>query len=169
MSKGETKDLLLFVVPKAHCVAALNGCHWDAGHQGHDDILSLLQEHFCWPGMTNQMHQSVKSCTHCLQNEGHLSKAPPHLIVVTALIDLLHVDFTSIEMTMELNRPPKVPNVLAFLDDFMKHIMAYVIPDQTTKTVAKFLYKGYISISGALQAPEWLGCKLHEQHYWWDV
>ena len=30
--KGETKDLLLFVVPKAHHVAALNGCHRDAGH-----------------------------------------------------------------------------------------------------------------------------------------
>ena len=26
-SKGETEDLLLFMVPKAHCVAALNGCH----------------------------------------------------------------------------------------------------------------------------------------------
>ena len=27
MPKGETEDLLLFVVPKAHCVATLNGCH----------------------------------------------------------------------------------------------------------------------------------------------
>ena len=34
MSKGETKDLLLFVVPKAHCFDTLNGCHRDAGHQG---------------------------------------------------------------------------------------------------------------------------------------
>ena len=32
----------------------------------------------------------------------------------------------------------------------MKHIMAYVTPDQTTKTVAKFLYQGYISFFGAL-------------------
>ena len=35
MPKGETEDLLLFVVPKAHCVTTLNGCHRDAGHQGH--------------------------------------------------------------------------------------------------------------------------------------
>ena len=28
----------------------------------------------------------------------------------------------------------------------MKHVMAYVTPNQTTKTVAKFLYQGYISI-----------------------
>ena len=40
--KGEDEDLLLFVVPKAQWTAALNGCHRDAGHQGHDRTLSLL-------------------------------------------------------------------------------------------------------------------------------
>ena len=44
--KGEDEDLLLFIVPRAHWIAALNGCHWDVGHQGHDHTLSLLQEHF---------------------------------------------------------------------------------------------------------------------------
>ena len=33
MPKGETEDLLLFVVPRAHCVATLNGCLRDVGHQ----------------------------------------------------------------------------------------------------------------------------------------
>ena len=51
---------------------------------------------------------------------------------------------------MELNKPPKVVNVLVFQDHFMKHVMAYVTPDQTAKTVAKFLYQGYIFIFGAL-------------------
>ena len=148
MPKGKTKDLLLFVVPKAHCVAVLNGCHQGAGHQGHDHTLSLLQECFWWPGMTNQVQQSIKSYMHCLQHEGNLPKALLHPIVSTAAIDPLHVDFTGIEMTMEPNRPPKVTKVLVFQDHFMKHIMAYVTPDQTTKTVAKFLYQGYISIFG---------------------
>ena len=31
MSRGEIKDLLLFIVPKAHHLATLNGCHRDAG------------------------------------------------------------------------------------------------------------------------------------------
>ena len=64
-------------------------------------------------------------------------------------MDLLHVDFMSIQMTMKPNRLPKVTNVLVFQDHFTKHIMAYVTPDQTAKTVAKFLYQGYISIFGA--------------------
>ena len=51
---------------------------------------------------------------------------------------------------METNRLPKVTNVLVFQDHFTKHIMAYVTPDQTIKTVAKFLYQGYILIFGAL-------------------
>ena len=54
-SKGESEDLMHFVVPKVHEVAALNGCHWDTGHQGHDCTLSLLQEHFWWPKMASQM------------------------------------------------------------------------------------------------------------------
>ena len=81
MSKGENEDLLLFIVPKVHWVTALNGCHRDAGHQGHDHTLSLLQECFLWLGMTNQMLQSIKTCVHCLQHEGGLSKAPLHPIM----------------------------------------------------------------------------------------
>ena len=33
MPKWENEDLLLFVVPKAHETATLNGCHQDVGHQ----------------------------------------------------------------------------------------------------------------------------------------
>ena len=35
-------------------------------------------------------------------------------------------------------------------DHFMKHVLAYVTPDQAAKTITKFLYRGYISIYGAL-------------------
>ena len=118
MPKGETEDLLLFVVPKAHQVATLNRCHRDAGHQGCDHTLSLLQEHVWWPGMINQMQQSIKNCVCCLKHEGNLPKVPLHLIVATAPLDLLHIEFTSIETTMELNQMPRVTNILVFQDHF---------------------------------------------------
>ena len=148
--KGENEDLLLFVVPKVHQTAALNGCHRDAGHQGRDRTLSLLQECFWWPGMAKQMRQVTKACRCCLQYKGGTRKAPLCPIVATTLLDLLHVDFTSIETTMELDKSPRVANVLVFQDHFTKHVLAYVTPDQTVKTVTKFLYGGYISIFGAL-------------------
>ena len=147
--KGENEDLLLFKVLKAHLTATLNGCHQDAGHQSHDHTLSILQECFWWPGMAKQMRQVITAYTHCLQYEGVFHKAPLCPIVATAPLDLLHVDFTSIETTLELNQLPRVANVLVFQDHFTKHVLAYVTPDQTEKTVAKFLYGGYISIFGA--------------------
>ena len=70
--------------------------------------------------------------------------------MATAPLDLLNVDFTSIETTLELNQSPRVANILVFQDHLMKHILAYVTPYQTAKTVAKYLYQGYISIFGAL-------------------
>ena len=151
--KGENEDLLLFVVLKMHWTAALNGCHQDAGHQGHSCTLSLLQECFWWPGMAKQMRQVIRACKCCLQYEGSTPKAPLCPIVATTPLDLLHVDFTSIKTTLELNQLPRVANVLVFQDHFTKHVLAYVIPEQTAKTIAKFLYGGYISIFGAQARP----------------
>ena len=102
-----------------------------------------------WPGMAKQMRQVTKACRCCLQYEGGIPKAPLCPIVATAPLDLLHVDFTSIETTMELDISPRVTNVLVFQDHFTKHVLAYVTPNQTAKTITKFLYGGYISIFGA--------------------
>ena len=138
-----------FLASLGGLVAALNGCHWDVGHQGCDHTLSLLQECFWWPGIAKEMRQTIRACTCCLWYEGCLSKASLCPIVATTPLDLLHVDFTSIETTLELNQLPRVTNVLVFQDHFMKHVLAYITPDQTAKTIAKFLYGGYISIFGA--------------------
>ena len=100
--------------------------------------------------MVNQMQRMLKNCKRCIKHEGAQSKVPLHLIIVTAPLEHLHINYMSIEMTMELNKPPKIVNVLVFQDHFRKHVMTYVTPDQTAKTVAKFLYQGYISIFGAL-------------------
>ena len=100
--------------------------------------------------MAEQMRQIIKACTYCLQYEGGLPKAPLCPIVATAPLDLLHVDFTSIETTLEPNQLPRVAKVLVFQNHFTKHVLAYVTPDQTAKTIAKFLYGVYISIFGAL-------------------
>ena len=116
MPKGENEDLLLFAVPKAHWTAALNGCHWDAGHQGCNHTLSLLQEHCLWPGMANQMRQSIRACTCCLQYKGGSPKAPLCPNVATAPMDFLHVDFTSIDTMLEPDQSPRVANVLVVQD-----------------------------------------------------
>ena len=78
--------------------------------------------------MAKQIRQVIKVCKCCLQYEGGTPKAPLCPIVATAPLDLLHVDFTSIETTMELNQSPRVTNFLVFQDHFTKHVLAYVDP-----------------------------------------
>ena len=77
-----------------------------------------------------------------------MPKAPLHPVMATAPLDLLHFNFTSTETTLEPNLSPRVTNILVFQDHFTKHILAYVTPDQTAKSITKFLYQGYISIFG---------------------
>ena len=99
--------------------------------------------------MAKQMRHTIRACTCCLQCEGGFPKAPLCPIVAMAPLDFLHLDFTSIETMLEPNQSPRVVNLLVFQDHFTEHVLAYVTPDQTVKTIAKFLYGGYISIFGA--------------------
>ena len=78
--------------------------------------------------MAEQMRQVIRACTHCLQYEGGLPKAPLCPIVATAPLDLLHVDFTSIETTLEPNQLPGVANILVFLDHFTKQCVGVCKP-----------------------------------------
>ena len=56
-------------------------------------------------------------------------------------LELVHVDFTSIETTMELNQLPSVKNVLVITNHFMRYPMVFVTKDQKAKTVMQILYE----------------------------
>ena len=63
--KGETEGVLTFVVPVGQHHMALNGMHWDVGHQGQQRTLALTQERFWWPMMAEDCHTIVRGCPHC--------------------------------------------------------------------------------------------------------
>ena len=100
-----------------------------------------------WPNKWDKLLGPVSTASSL---RGCTPKAPLCPIVATTPLDLLHVYFTSIETTLELNQSPRVASILVFQDHFTKHVLAYVTPDQTAKNIAKFLYGGYISIFGVL-------------------
>ena len=118
------------------------------GNQGCDHTL-FLQEHFWWPGMVKQMRQTIRACTHCLQYEGGFPKALLLPIVATPPLDVLHVDFTSIETTLEPNQSHRVAKCLGFPRPLHKTHVDICDPWSNCETIAKFLYGGYISIFGA--------------------
>ena len=105
--------------------------------------------------MTSQMRQSIRTCVHCLQHEGSLSKVPLHPIMATAPLDLLHVDFTSIETTLELNQSPRVANDLVFQDHFTKHVLAYMTPkSKLPKPLPSTCIRLHFNLWRPDQAPE---------------
>ena len=63
-------------------------------------------------------------------------------------LELVHVDFISIEMTLELNKPPSVKNVLVLTDHFTRYAMAFVTKDQKAKTVTFILCEQFIAVIG---------------------
>ena len=91
----------------------------------------------------------VRGCPHCRAFEGEVPKAPLCPIRVYAPLELVHLDYTSIESTRELSKPPVVKNVLVITDHFMRYALAVVMKDQATKTVMKVFYKCFIAVFGA--------------------
>ena len=76
-------------------------------------------------------------------------KAPMVLMMVTAPLQLVHLNFTSFEMTTNLNELPKDKNVFVIVDHFTRYTRAYMTKDQKALTAAKTLYERFISIFGA--------------------
>ena len=79
--------------------------------------------------MTAEMQKVISNCEQGIQHEGTHTKDPMQPIIVTAPLELLHIDFTSIETTIELDQPPNMVNVLVFCNHFTKHIMLYMTPN----------------------------------------
>ena len=148
MPKGEVEGVLAFLVPTSQHTTALNGVHHDAGHQGQQRTLALAQKHFWWPMMAEDCRALVWGCLRCCAFEGVVPKAPLCPIRAHAPLELVHVDFTSMESTMELNKPPSIKNVLVITDHFTHYALAIVTKDQTVTTMVRVLYERFITVFG---------------------
>ena len=127
------------VVPKAYRSRALAGCHDDVGHQGRMRTLSLLRERFFWPGMQAEAMQHVLKCTRCLRRKTPSHVAPLQPIHVTQPLDLVHMDYLSLE-------PSKgnIENVLVITDHFTRYALAYPSKTQTAQATARILWDNFI-------------------------
>ena len=91
-----------------------------SGHQGIVRTLSLLRERFFWPGMHRDATQYVNKCQNCLKREATPHVAPLQPIIANQPMELVHMDFLSIE-------PSKgnIENVLVITDNFTRYTQAY--------------------------------------------
>ena len=74
IQQGQAKETVFqFIVLQRHWGAAPDGCHREAAHQGQRCSIALMQECFWWPGMTHDLRNRIKKCSHCRKYEA----APP--------------------------------------------------------------------------------------------
>ena len=105
-----------------------------------------MQEYFWWPGMTRDLRNCIKKCSHYRKYEAAPPVVPMEPLACSGPGELLHVDFTSIEETVPLKEDPVIHNVLVLWDHFSKYIVAYVVKDQTARTAAETLRNGYFGL-----------------------
>ena len=138
--KYQIKEVKCFVVPRANRTA---------GHLGKKRTESLISDRFWWPGVYEDVNRVVQNCRWCQLHGGREEKAPMVLMMVTVPLQLVHLNFTSFEITTNLNKSPKVQHILVIVDHFTRYTRAYVTKDQQASAAAKTLYEGFISIFGA--------------------
>ena len=144
--KGELAGVLAFLVTSSQCTTALNSIHQDAGHQSQQRMLALVHEHFWWPMMVEDCKDLVRGCPRCRTFEVAIPKVPLCPIRAHTPLELVHVDFTSVESTMELNKLLSMKNILVITDHFKHYALTVVMKDQMSKTIAKVLYERFIVV-----------------------
>ena len=63
-------------------------------------------------------------------------------------MELVHVDYVGMEVTVSTQEKPVVKNVLVVVDHFTQYVQAYVTRNQTVRTTAWVLYNEYSSVFG---------------------
>ena len=148
MPKRSNKDILVFVVPGLKWQAAIDGCHCYLGHQGRDRTLSLLRERFWWPGMAQRMMLSIHNCEKCRIFEAKPQIPPMEPILCTEPLDLVHINYVSMEVTVGIKEKPVIKNVLVVEDHFTCYTQAYVTNNHTARMTPRNLYNEFFSVFG---------------------
>ena len=87
--------------------------------------------------MACNLRNHIKKCGRCRKFETTPPIAPLKPLTCSGPGELLHMDFTSIKETVPLWQEPVIRNVMVMQDHFSKYVIAYVVKDQTARTVPR--------------------------------
>lgn len=130
------------VLPRPFRGTALKGVHEDLFHTHFEDAIAQLRMRFFWPHMSKDLEQKIKGCHRCIRKGARCQKAPMNSIVTTFPLELLSIDF----LTIEINGQKQ--NILVMMDHFTKFGHAVCTKDQTARTVARTLWKEFFLTYG---------------------
>ena len=118
--------------------------------------------------MAQRMMMSVCNCPKCRIFEAKPQIPPLEPILCTEPLDLVHIDYVSMEVTVGIKEKPVVKNVLVVEDHFTCYTQAYVTNNHTARTTARVLYNEFSLVFGfprrlmSDQAAEFMGQVISE-------
>ena len=110
-----------------------------------------MKEQFWWPGMAQALVMAISNCGHYKQFEAIPQILGMQPIICTEPMELVHIDYVGMEVTVATQEKPIVKYVLVVVDHFTWYVQAYVTQNQTARTTARVLYNEYFSVFGFLQ------------------
>ena len=111
---------------------------------------------------------SVHNCPKCRIFEAKPQIPPMEPILCTEPLDLVHIDYVSMEVTVGIKEKPVMKNVLVVEDHFTRYTQAYVTNNHTAHTMVRVLYNEFFSVFGfprqlmSDQAAEFMGQVISE-------
>ena len=96
--------------------------------------------------MANALFLVIQNCGRCKQYEAKCQIPQMKPILCTQPMELVHVDYVGMEVTVAAQEKPVVKNVLVIVDHFTRYVQAFVTNNHTTHTTARVLYNNFFSI-----------------------
>ena len=98
--------------------------------------------------MAEDMQTHIHTCERCLRFKQPQGKAGMQPILVSYLMELMHLDFLTLKGKA---RDTKSTNMLVVTDHFTKYAQAYITPKQTAVVVVHTLWKNFLVHYGWLE------------------
>ena len=98
--------------------------------------------------MANALSLVIQNCGRCKQFEAKCQIPEMEPILCTQPMELVHVDYVGMEVTVAAQEKPLVKNVLVIVDHFTRYVQAFVTNNHTAYTTARVLYNNFFSVFG---------------------
>ena len=140
-ASDHSEDFCALVFSKAWRYTIIVETHDKMGHQGNNQMYSLIKQQYYWKGMTKDVKDYIQQCPACQQEKAHIQSYPLHMMEIPdqpfdkIVMDLV-TDFT------KSNKGNK--HILTIIDLLMGLPEVIPILNKSANTITKAFVRHYL-------------------------
>lgn len=119
-SKMASAEVMQLVLPSKYIPTILKSMHDSMGHLGIDRTTDLVRNRFYWPKMLRDTEIYIQNCGACIACKSPFQNAPLHQITSSGPMDLVCIDFLSLEPDTR-----GMDSILVVTDHFTRYAQAF--------------------------------------------